>query len=133
MTLIPVSGVSCQCWFLFRYLFSLINVVKLPFLALHFFHVLLVGCSNVHGFLLILLLNVWAKYGDMVRQTTRIFLTSGFFTCSSTERFPTNTAVRSIQQVNFSYEDSGKMSYGYLPEFLNDHKVFIKRAKSIGI
>lgn len=134
MTLISVSRVSCQCWFLFEYLFSLTNAIKLPFLALHIFYILLVGCSNLHEFLLILLLNVWAKYEDVLRQMTfKYFSHLASLPVVQQMWFPANRAVRSTHQVNFSYEDSGKKASGYLPEFLNNHKIFIKIAHSIRI
>lgn len=134
MTLISVFRVSCQCWFLFEYLFSLTNAIKLPFLALRIFHILLVGCSNLHEFLLILLLKVWAKYEDMVRQITfKYFSHLASLPVVQQMWFPTNTAVRSMHQVNFSCDDSGKKGSGYLPALLNNLKVFIKIAKSFRI
>lgn len=72
----------------------------------------MVDCSNLHKFLLILLLNAWAKYEDMERQMTLKYF-SHLVSLPVIQQlwFHASTAVKSMYQVNFLYENFGEKGF----------------------
>lgn len=66
-------------------------------------------------------------------MTLKYFLHLAAFRAVQQMWFPTNSAVRFMHQVDFSYEDSGEKGSGSLPEFQNNDKVFIKIAQNLRI